>query len=55
MLDSQKDLTDTTMKMTESSSLSQDKPGNVEKPGAGPGSLPPPLGRDGEPGGKRHL
>lgn len=38
------------MKMTESSSLFQDKPSHVEKPGARPGSLSPPLGRHREPG-----
>lgn len=38
--------------MTESSSLFQDKPSHVEKPGVRPGSLSPPLGRHGEPGAK---
>lgn len=38
------------MRVTESSPLLQDNPSHVEQPGVCPGSLPPALGRSGEPG-----
>lgn len=42
-------------KMTERFSFSQDNPSDVERPGACPGPLSPPGGRNGEPGAELPL